>query len=445
MRFRDMIRIRRARTAPEIPPRPGRPRRPRTHCLESLEGRELLSGLTSYGPPPEAANWSFALVKDLSKDADRTVFISQIAAATQDGPLAAIASPSTGFTPQDGPLAAIVSQSTVIKSGPAPAGGGGALLVAAREAVPGFSVTVANPADPGSFGGRSKGEMIAGVASQVEAQLGTSPGPGGFAAFLTAFASSSQGVIDLPSFIAFRDQLPFPFPFPGPIRYDLADSLPSRDANVDLDIVPGDPTTSAPIAVEPMGEGFGAPRGREDFATVPVTGPGMVPGLLGALAARGGLAPPVAPEPGRSLGLAGDDLPRDTSAQEGTAEAPDAMSAQDGAGVIDGAIADVEAALSRGADLLASFSPFDRVALEHTIDRFLGEVGELGAVFSNLEVTATLIPNLMAAAGAVVMFETVRRRVRGPSGEEVEDAEGDGDAGPPGLPGLPRGWALEEL
>jgi hypothetical protein len=113
--------------------------------------------------------------------------------------------------------------------------------------------------------------------------------------------------------------------------------------------------------------------------------------------------------------------------------------------MFDEAIADVEAALSRGADLLAAFSPFERVALEHTIDRFLGEVGELGAVLSNLEVTATLIPNLVATAGAIAVFEAVRRRVRGPSGEEVEDAEGDGDAGPPGLPGLPRGWALEEL
>ena len=114
------------------------------------------------------------------------------------------------------------------------------------------------------------------------------------------------------------------------------------------------------------------------------------------------------------------------------------MSAHEEAGLIDGAIADVEAALSRGADLLASFSPFDRGALEQTIDRFLGEVGDLGAVLSNLDVTASLIAEPMAAAGAVAVFETVRRRVRGQSDEEVEDAEGDGDAGPPGLPGLPR-------
>ncbi len=448
MRFRDMIRLRMALKAPDNLARPGRLR---THCFECLEGRQLLSSQPS-GPMPEIARLPLALVNDLSTDADRGVVIAKIAGAARDITLSTILSPSTEIT-----------------SSPPLAGDRADLLVAAREAASDLSVATVSPADPAPFSGAlvaAAQELVSGPATgtSMPAGLGSSGGAHGMA-ILPGLESAFDALIALPAgqdvwtpvvpdrafflqgtiefstvFAALRDGSPFP----GPIHSDLADWLSTLDGNADLVIASGSVATSVPVTVEPRRDEFGAPWGREEFASIPVAGPGMVPGLLGG---RAGLAPPVALESPRSLGLAVDDLPRDDSARAETeaAEAADGTSSQDEVGLIGGAIADVEATLSRGADLLAAFSPFERAALEHAIDRFLGEIGELGTVLSTLDVKTCLIPNLMAAAGAVAVFEAVRRRVRGPSGGEDEDAEEDGHAGPPGLPGLPRGWALEEL
>ncbi len=426
MRFRDMLRLRMARTAPDKLPPAARPRRLRTHCVEPLEGRQLLSSLPQADRLPEAASWSIALANDPPRDGDRTFVIAKVAEAAQDGTLAAILPSSTG-----------------VASTPPLADDRGALLVTAHEVVSGLSTAAPDLTDPGAPDDGRATAVISGLTSLVQARLDASPGSEGWVGFPPGHAAL-EGMIDLPPLFAlFRD----PPPLPVAIHSDMTDGLSMRDADVDLLILSNDPTTPAPVAVEPMGGEDGAPSGPEDFVTVPVAGPGMVRGLLVELAGRGRQGPPVPSLSPGSPGLAGDDPGRDSSApaELEVAAAPDEMSAQDEAGLIDGAIADVEAALSRGADLLASFSPFDRVALEQTIDQFLDEVGDLGAVLSNLEVTANLLPNLMAAAGAIGAIEAVRRRFRGPSDEEADDPEGDGDAGSPALPGLPRGWALEEL
>ncbi len=279
------------------------------------------------------------------------------------------------------------------------------------------------------------------IAGRVEFRAGGPTGPEGFAQFLVEHGPGPDGPLELPPpFVFFRE----PAPFAGVLHTDGADSPRVGDPDVDLLTISGGPTTPGPVMIEPRGEWLGPPRGREDFGTVPVAASGTAPGLLGELGSRVGPGPPVADAPTRAFGLAGNETPRNDSALADAGEPSGGTSAEDKAGVIEGAIADVEAALARGADLLASFSPFDRVALERTIDRFLGEVGDLGEMFSNLEVTASLLPNLMAAAGAVAVFEAARRRARGPADDAGEDAEADGDAGPPGLPGLPRGWAMEE-
>ncbi|HEY2158836.1 MAG TPA: hypothetical protein VGH33_24605 [Isosphaeraceae bacterium] len=382
-------------------------------------------------------------MNDLATEGDRTVLVAKVVAAVQDGRLTAIGAESAGITSQDAGPVAVAPSSAGGTPGPALTAARGALLTAASEVVSTFATATANPANSMAFGGGLKAASLSGMTStMIEARLGGPPSPDGLTAFLLDHGAGPDVMFALPAiFAVFRD----PSPLAGTVRSDLADWLTTRDPDVGLVTVSGDAPTSAPVVDEPRGDELGAAHGREDVAIAPVAGPGQIPGLLGDLAGRGGPALPFAQESPGSLGLAGDDLRRDGPTLPEAAEPSHAKSACDEPGLFDEAIADVEAALSRGADLLAAFSPFERVALEHTIDRFLGEVGELGAVLSNLEVTATLIPNLVATAGAIAVLEAVRRRVRGPSGEQVEDAEGDGDAGPPGLPGLPRGWALEEL
>ena len=102
--------------------------------------------------------------------------------------------------------------------------------------------------------------------------------------------------------------------------------------------------------------------------------------------------------------------------------------------------------MSRAAELIASFSPFERGVLENAIDQFLGRLGGLDTDLSHLSHSANLIPNVIAAAVAVSLAEAFRRRLRRPE-EDGGAAAGrdDDDFASPGLPGRPERWALEEL
>jgi hypothetical protein len=105
---------------------------------------------------------------------------------------------------------------------------------------------------------------------------------------------------------------------------------------------------------------------------------------------------------------------------------------------------------SRGADLLASFLPFDRTRVEQAIDHILAHLDALDAGLLELGTTANLVPILTAAgvtiaASRIVQlwgvsrWDWIRRR---PSAALAGDTCGnaDADAFIPGLPGSPFQW-----
>jgi hypothetical protein len=111
---------------------------------------------------------------------------------------------------------------------------------------------------------------------------------------------------------------------------------------------------------------------------------------------------------------------------------------------------DAELPASVGADLLASFSPFDRATVERAFDQLLDRFDDLEAGLSRLGTTANLRPTLMAMAGAIAIMEVLHRYLGKHRDEPDRDGAGDEDPGAdptlyfPGLPGLPHRWSLEE-
>jgi hypothetical protein len=105
---------------------------------------------------------------------------------------------------------------------------------------------------------------------------------------------------------------------------------------------------------------------------------------------------------------------------------------------------------SVGADLLASFSPFDRAKVEQAFDQLLNRFDDLETGLSRLATAANLNPTLMATAGAIAIMEVLHRYL-GRRRDEQDQVDA-GDVGPsedrtvyfPGLPGLPHRWSLEE-
>jgi hypothetical protein len=106
---------------------------------------------------------------------------------------------------------------------------------------------------------------------------------------------------------------------------------------------------------------------------------------------------------------------------------------------------------SRGADLLASFLPFDRTRVEQAIDHILAHLDALDAGVSQLGTTANLVPILTAtgvtiAATRIVQLWGVSRWdwIRRPLSAALAcDASGNADADAffPGLPGSPFHWS----
>jgi hypothetical protein len=181
-------------------------------------------------------------------------------------------------------------------------------------------------------------------------------------------------------------------------------------------------------------------------ATVPV-GPAM------AMATRS----PVA-DPGAARGTVGSSS-EGPAIPAGYARASDPASSPGGritawpprpASTKEGRPREEELPSSVGADLLASFSPFDRATLERAFDQLLNRFDALEAGLSHLGTTANLSPTLMATAGALAIVEVLHRSLA--RRREEQDREGARDADPnedrtvyfPGLPGLPHRWSLEE-
>jgi hypothetical protein len=104
-----------------------------------------------------------------------------------------------------------------------------------------------------------------------------------------------------------------------------------------------------------------------------------------------------------------------------------------------------EAPASRGAGLLAGFSPFEPGALEKAFDRFLRRLDDREASPPRTGETSDPIPGvLVAVAASLAVAEVARRRVRRAWDERSNAWEGDEDSSHPGLPGLPVRWDSEE-
>jgi hypothetical protein len=116
--------------------------------------------------------------------------------------------------------------------------------------------------------------------------------------------------------------------------------------------------------------------------------------------------------------------PRETSPQEG-AEADESQ----GAG---------PSIISRGQELLAAFSPFDRASVERAIDHLIEGLSDLEAGLPSLEEATSYVPHAVGVAAALVAVEILRRRsTRGQD-------ESDDDAGSPGVPGFLTRWELDQ-
>src|SRR5262249_44113348 len=115
-----------------------------------------------------------------------------------------------------------------------------------------------------------------------------------------------------------------------------------------------------------------------------------------------------------------------------------------------GSARDGELPSSVGADLLASFSPFDRATVERAFDQLLGRFDDLEAALPRLGTVTSLSPILMTAAGAIAIMEVLHRYLGRRREETDQDHAGDADPSEdrtvyfPGLPGLPHRWSLEE-
>jgi hypothetical protein len=163
-----------------------------------------------------------------------------------------------------------------------------------------------------------------------------------------------------------------------------------------------------------------------------LTPPGVVPGTDRGMIV---VAPPGAAEtPGEALAVES----RLAVAADGTEE---------GRGAADVGPSGGEQAtpVGRAAELVASFSPFEPGSLERAIDQFLGRLGGLDSGLTRLGDPVSLIPGAVAAAVAITVAETVRRRLREPWEDEASGGDGDAGVAFPGLPGRPGRWALEEL
>jgi hypothetical protein len=471
--------------------RPHRPTKPRNPALESLEYRALLSGVDAAAPVPVApANLP---------DYPHVAWIAPVPkfgmAADHGGAFGPFRSmdvnpsqtPGGGVSGLFGGFPVVAISSTFVPVSATP-GGGGLIVSLAMERGGGYgpmALSFANDGmngrpsgsfDRGGYGlwmlmnpdhGAPWSPMAVDYQTPGSEQMSptTSPGTvweGGPAGYLRDVMAASD------------PNLNFPPPAAGSGHGIEAESVPpvSRGPVAGPPVVIGitgdlDPhhapgaapaavvAASGPMVASDAAQPFaiGAARARVESRLAANDAPLFAPpvGLSAARglilagsafdepAARVALVVKPAPAPVSSTTTAElratDDDSRGERKPDHRLTDADEEAARDGEAMEDVALA------SRAADLLASFSPFDRGSLEQAVDRFLGRIGDLDAELSQLGETPSLIPGLVAAAVAISVAETMRRRFRGTWDEEAAPLDA---AGFPCMPGHPHVWAMEE-
>lgn len=99
--------------------------------------------------------------------------------------------------------------------------------------------------------------------------------------------------------------------------------------------------------------------------------------------------------------------------------------------------------VSRGSEMLGSFSPFEGT-LEKEFDDFLQGIVEMDLGLQSLGEPTTIVPGVVAAALTFSLAEFARRKVRRAWDDRFVPHVIDEDSSLPGLPGLPGGWDSEE-
>ena len=94
------------------------------------------------------------------------------------------------------------------------------------------------------------------------------------------------------------------------------------------------------------------------------------------------------------------------------------------------------------ADLLATFSPFDRSTMERAFDQFLGRLDDLETDLMHPGETTSLVPWVMTSAALLSLAEMVHRRVRD-TWEDSTGMRGGEEATLIILPNLPGRWDSE--
>jgi hypothetical protein len=93
--------------------------------------------------------------------------------------------------------------------------------------------------------------------------------------------------------------------------------------------------------------------------------------------------------------------------------------------------------------LIVDFRPFDRLAVEQTIDQLLGKLERLGGGLSSLQVPMDIAAELLALAVALTAWIVVPRMLRRSPGE-TGPAACDDATSLDGISGLAGGTSLEE-
>ena len=115
------------------------------------------------------------------------------------------------------------------------------------------------------------------------------------------------------------------------------------------------------------------------------------------------------------------------------------------AAVLDEALEAESLPPSHAADLLSSFSPFQRGTLESAFDRFLGQLGDLDVNITEIGETRNVIPEVLAVLVGIALAHVLQRRAHQLRGESSSPRTLDEDSSLPGFPGLPGGWSSDEV
>jgi hypothetical protein len=122
-----------------------------------------------------------------------------------------------------------------------------------------------------------------------------------------------------------------------------------------------------------------------------------------------------------------------------------AADGQSGPAVVSRGSANQSTLFARGADLLASCTPFSRESITRAFDRILEQLSDSDSGLLIISQRSVAISSITAAALAVAATVAVRRRLRSREGEEHECAEREDLSAFPILPSRRQRLALEEF